>query len=80
MIKRLDELEARIDILHDESIRSIYDEILEMGSDAFKKDSLLYRHKNSGLLERMTEHFIKTEDFEKCSVLQKWIWRLKGVI
>lgn len=80
MNKSFEQLEARIDKEFDESCRRIYNHIIEMWSEAFHKESQIYKYKYSGTYERILDYFASTEEYEKCSKMQTLIWRLKGVV
>jgi DNA-binding transcriptional regulator GbsR (MarR family) len=71
MSNEIDELEKSLDQLKDEQSRKLYDHIVEMGISAFERDSALYKHKDSGLLERLISHFQEIEEYEKCAKLLK---------
>lgn len=76
----LDNLTKSLDELYDQQSRKLYDHIMEMGLDAFHKESALYKYKDTDLLKKLIAHFESLEEYEKCSDLQKVSWLLNGVL
>jgi len=76
----LEQLTKNLDEIYDQQSRKLYTHIMEMGMDAFSKDSALYKYKDTDLLKKLIDHFISTEEYEKCSDLQKVSWMLNGVL
>ena len=76
----LDQLTKSLDELYDQQSRKLYAHIMEMGLDAFHKDSALYKYKDTDLLEKLITYFESVEEYEKCSDLQKVTWLLNGIV
>jgi len=76
----LDQLTKSLDELYDQQSRKLYAHIMEMGLDAFRKDSALYKYKDTDLLEKLITYFESVEEYEKCSDLQKVTWLLNGIV
>ncbi len=70
------------EILHkqyDDETQKIFDHIVAMGVSAFRRESPLFKYRDTDLLDRLIRHFESKEEYEKCDKLQKIQWCLKGV-
>lgn len=67
-----------LDKQYDQESEKIFQHIVEMGVAAFQKTSPLFKYKDTGLLNKLIEHFESKEEYEKCAKLQKVQWCLKA--
>jgi hypothetical protein len=73
-------LKELIDEEHDKNSRKLFAYIENAGEDILIKDNPLYKFKDTDLFERMINHFLITEEYEKCSILKDISVRLKEII
>lgn len=69
----------RIDEEHDKSSRKLFAYIENAGEEILTKDNPLHKFKDTDLFERMIDHFLITEEYEKCSILKNISNRLKEI-
>lgn len=67
----LQELSKSLDEFYDQQSRKLYEHIMDMGIDSFRKNGVLYKYKNTDLLQKLISHFESLEEYEKCSDLMK---------
>lgn len=75
----LNRITKNLDEIYDQQSRKLYNHIMEMGIDAFNKESALYKYRDTDLIQKLIDHFVSTEEYEKCRDLQKVSWLLNGI-
>jgi hypothetical protein len=72
------EFQKRIDEEHDKASRKLFTYIEQAGEEIYSKKSPLNKFIKKEIFQKMIDHFLLTEEYEKCALLKKISDRLKS--
>jgi hypothetical protein len=76
---QFEQLAKDLDELYDQQARKLYSHIVGIGIEAFTRDGILYKYKDTGLIEKLVSYFESTEEYEKCRDLFRVSLLVKGI-